>query len=196
MKPLLPVLAGTTLLLVLAVTTVLAARRGSPGNRPVSHGLYDFNVRTIDGSEKPLADFRGKTLLIVNTASHCGFTPQYDALEALYRKYSARGFEVLAFPANDFMGQEPGTNAEIQSFCTTKYNTTFPLFAKISVRGRNMAPLYAWLTKDSGFPGNIPWNFTKFLVGPDGRVVARFDPATSPLSKDVTEPLEGLLAKP
>ena len=155
--------------------------------------LYDFKVQTIDGEERSLADYRGKTLLVVNTASRCGFTPQYESLEALYQSYKARGFEILAFPANDFMGQEPGTNAEIKSFCDTRYHTTFPLFAKITVKGKRMAPLYHWLTRESAFPGDIPWNFTKFLVGPDGRVAARFPPRTDPRSKDVTEQLEKLL---
>ena len=159
----------------------------------MTHSVYDFQVRTPDGKEHSLAEYRGKTLLIVNTASRCGFTPQYEGLEALYEKYRARGFEVLAFPANDFMHQEPGTDAEIQSFCSLTYKTKFPVFAKISVRGHAMAPLYAFLTRDSGFKGEIPWNFTKFLVGPDGRVVARFAPPVKPLDPKVTAQIESLL---
>jgi glutathione peroxidase len=179
---------------------VWAALLGAPhthaapsGGKPV-HGLYDFTVRTIDGTEQSLAHYRGKTLLIVNTASKCGFTPQYESLERLYETYHDRGFEVLAFPANNFGAQEPGTNAQIQQFCSTKYATTFPLFAKISVRGSKMAPLYTWLTHESGFPGDIPWNFAKFLVGPDGRVVARFGPRIDPMDRDVTSRLEATLA--
>jgi len=155
--------------------------------------IHDFKVVTIDGTTRSLGDFKGRTLLIVNTASRCGFTPQYESLEALYGKYRERGFEVLAFPANDFMGQEPGSNEEIQKFCATRFHTTFPLFAKISVKGKEIAPLYQYLTKDSPFPGDIPWNFTKFLVGPDGKVVARFAPKTDPGSPEVAAAVERLL---
>ena len=156
--------------------------------------VHDFTMRSNDGHDVALSSFRGRALLVVNTASRCGFTPQYEALEALHEKYRERGFEVLAFPANDFMRQEPGTDAEIAEFCRLKYRTTFPLFAKVSVRGRNRVPLYEWLTKHSDFPGDIEWNFTKFLVGPDGRVVARFSPRTDPLSKDVVGAIEAVLA--
>jgi glutathione peroxidase len=165
------------------------------GARAMSHSVYDFRVATIDGEQKSLADYRGRTLLIVNTASRCGFTPQYTSLEALYQRYKDRGFEILAFPANNFMGQEPGTNAEIKEFCSLKYRTTFPLFEKISVKGKDIAPLYTYLTRESGHPGSISWNFAKFLVGPDGRVVARFDPATDPLDERITQRVESLLAK-
>ena len=179
-----------------AASLGLAAAAGAAktGGVPAPRTVYDFRVKTIDGADRSLADFRGKTLLIVNTASRCGFTPQYQSLESLYRKYRARGFEVLAFPANNFMGQEPGSNPEIKSFCSLKYHTTFPLFAKISVRGKDIAPVYAYLTRESGFPGEIPWNFTKFLVASDGRVVARFDPRVDPLDRKVTNRLEALLA--
>jgi glutathione peroxidase len=159
-----------------------------------AHGVYDFRVTTIEGKTRPLADYRGKVLLIVNTASRCGFTPQYKPLEALYQKYAARGFEILAFPANNFLNQEPGSNQQIQSFCSLTYHTTFPLFAKIDVKGKKIAPLYAWLTRESPFPGEIPWNFTKFLVARDGTVVGRFDPKVDPLDSTVTTQVEGLLA--
>lgn len=166
---------------------------GKPAGRP-ARDIYSFSVRSIDGKSVPLSEFRGRTLLIVNTASKCGFTPQYESLEQLYDRYRDKGFEVLAFPANNFLNQEPGTHREIREFCTTKYGVTFSLFEKISVKGRNIAPLYAWLTRDSGFPGNIEWNFTKFLVGPDGRVVARFGSRTDPLSPEITRRLEETLA--
>ena len=156
--------------------------------------IYVLKVTTIDGDEKPLSDYRGKALLIVNTASRCGFTSQYESLEKLYERYRSSGFEILAFPANNFMNQEPGTNAEIKSFCSLTFKTSFPLFAKISVKGKDIAPLYAYLTKDSGFPGAIPWNFTKFLVAPDGKVVARFDPATDPLEPKATRQIDAVLA--
>jgi glutathione peroxidase len=152
-------------------------------------------MKAIDGSSRSLASYKGKALLIVNTASKCGFTPQYESLEALYDKYKGRGFEVLAFPANDFMNQEPGSDAEIQKFCTLKYDTSFPLFSKIHVKGKEIAPLYTYLTKESAFPGDIEWNFTKFLIGPDGQVVARFGSRVDPMSKDVTGKLEALLAQ-
>lgn len=160
------------------------------------HGVHDFHVRTMSDSDQSLAEYQGKALLIVNTASRCGFTPQYKSLEELYQRYHARGFEVLAFPANNFMNQEPGSDQEIRAFCSANYHTTFPLFAKISVKGKDIAPLYQYLTRDSGFPGDIPWNFTKFLVAPDGRVVARWGPTTEPLSKDLTGKLESVLPAP
>jgi glutathione peroxidase len=155
--------------------------------------FHDFNVRTIDGREQSLAAYRGQVLLVVNTASRCGFTPQYEGLEALHREYRGRGFQVLGFPANDFMGQEPGTNAEIQAFCSAYFQVTFPLFEKISVKGRQIAPVYAWLTKESEFPGAIRWNFNKFLVGPDGSVIARFGSTTKPDSDKLRDAIEKLL---
>jgi glutathione peroxidase len=179
----------------LSCLTVARPTRAEGGEAAV-HSIHDFRVRTMSDSEQSLADFRGKALLVVNTASRCGFTPQYRSLEELYQKYHSRGFEVLAFPANNFMNQEPGSNQEIRTFCSTNYHTTFPLFAKISVKGKDIAPLYQYLTRDSGFPGDIPWNFTKFLVAPDGRVVARWGPTTDPLSKEVTGRLEAVLPTP
>jgi glutathione peroxidase len=177
-----------------ALPLLSAVALASPaGGGKMTRSIYDFQVRTIDGQERSLAEYKGKAVLVVNTASKCGFTPQYKGLEALYEKYRSRGFEVLAFPANNFMGQEPGTNEEIQKFCELNYKTSFPLFAKISVKGRDIAPLYAYLTKESGFTGDIGWNFTKFLVGPDGRVVARFDTKTDPLDAKLVEKVEGVL---
>jgi len=132
-------------------------------------------------------------LLIVNTASECGNTPQYEGLEKLYEQYKARGFTVLAFPSNDFGAQEPGSDAEIKTFCTTTYHTTFPLFSKVRVKGKDAAPLYKWLTKDSPFPGDIEWNFAKFLVAPDGKVVARFKASTKPETPEVVAKIESVL---
>ena len=174
----------------LAGTGFAATAKG----KPVSRTLHEFKVRTIDGKSRSLAEYKGKALLVVNTASKCGFTPQYQGLEALYEKYRERGFEVLAFPANNFMGQEPGSDAEIAQFCELNYKTTFPLFSKISVKGKDIAPLYSWLTTESGFDGDIGWNFTKFLVGPDGKVVARFDSRTAPLDDKLVSKLEETLA--
>jgi glutathione peroxidase len=184
---------SAVLALAVLATAVPTAPRAATGGRPVTRTIHDFTLKTIDGKERPLSAYRGKALLIVNTASKCGFTPQYEGLEALYEKYRARGFEVLAFPANNFMGQEPGSNEEIAKFCSLNYDVSFPLFAKISVKGKDIAPLYAWLTKDSGFPGDIGWNFTKFLVGPDGNVVARYDSRTAPLDAKLVAKLESVL---
>ncbi len=182
---------------LLAVASLLAphayAHAAPAGDNVKAPELYDFTVQTIDGQARSLADYRGHTLLVVNTASRCGFTPQYESLEALYQQYKSRGLVVLAFPANDFLWQQPGSNAEIKRFCAERFHTSFPLFAKISVKGKRIAPLYEWLTKESAFPGKIPWNFTKFLFAPDGRLVARFSPKTDPRSKEVTEQVEKLL---
>ena len=191
----LPIFAGSLLIVltILPLASLAATDPAQRGGHVQAATLYDFKMRTIDGEERSLADYRGKAVLIVNTASLCGFTPQYESLEALYQQYKSRGLEILAFPANDFMGQEPGTNAQIKSFCSGRFHTSFPLFAKISVKGKHMAPLYQWLTSVSPFPGDIRWNFTKFLVAPDGQVAARFPPKLDPLSKDVTKELDRLL---
>ncbi|MDE2293777.1 MAG: glutathione peroxidase [Elusimicrobia bacterium] len=155
--------------------------------------IHDYEAKTIDGQPKKLSDYRGKVLLIVNTASECGYTPQYAGLQALYEKYAAKGFEVLAFPANEFGAQEPGTDAQIKAFCSTKFRTTFPLFSKVVVKGPGIHPLYSYLTMKSPFPGEVPWNFAKFLVGKDGAVKARFTPDDEPLSETVTSKVEELL---
>jgi glutathione peroxidase len=145
--------------------------------------VYDFTARDIDGKERPLSEYRGKVLLIVNTASQCGFTYQYKGLEALHRKYADKGVEVLGFPCNQFGQQEPGDANEIKNFCSLNYDVTFPLFAKIDVNGPNAHPLYEHLTKQKGgglMGRKIKWNFTKFLVGRDGEVIARFPPTAKP----------------
>ena len=160
----------------------------------MSDSIHDFKVQSADGAERALADFRGKTVLVVNTASKCGLTPQYEGLQKLHERFAPRGFEVLAFPANDFMWQEPGSNAEIQEFCSEKYGVTFPVFAKIHVKGKEIAPLYRWLTEESGHDGDIEWNFAKFLIGPDGKVIERFHPKVDPLAPEVIERVEAALA--
>lgn len=157
---------------------------------PEAKSIHSFTMKTIDGKEKPLSDYKGKTILIVNVASKCGFTPQYEGLQKLYDKYKDHGFQILGFPANNFMWQEPGTDAEIKQFCSLKYNVTFDMFSKISVKGNDIHPLYQYLTKDSGFPGDIAWNFNKFLVGPDGKVIARFGSKTEPLSDELVGQIE------
>jgi len=147
--------------------------------------IYDFTMKTIDGKDQSLADFKGKAVLIVNTASLCGHTPQYASLETLYKQYKDQGFVVLAFPENNFKNQEPGTDKDIEKFCDLKYHVTFPLFSKISVKGDDMAPLYRYLTTESGFDGPITWNFNKFLINPQGQVVARFDSKIDPSDPQV-----------
>jgi glutathione peroxidase len=145
--------------------------------------IYDFSARSIEGNDRPLSDYKGKALLIVNVASECGYTPQYAGLEALYRKYKDRGFEVLGFPCNQFGAQEPGTEEQIKSFCETRFDVSFPLFAKIDVNGPSTHPLYEFLkAAEPGLLGTeaIKWNFTKFLVAKDGSVRKRYAPQTKP----------------
>jgi len=156
-------------------------------------GVYDFTLNSIDGAPAPLAAYKGKVLLLVNVASKCGFTPQYKQLEAVYEKYKDQGLVVLGFPANNFMHQEPGTNAEIKTFCSRTYHVTFPMYAKISVKGTDIAPLYDYLTKSTG--GDIKWNFTKFLINRDGAIVARFEPPVKPDDPKVITAIENTLAR-
>ena len=149
--------------------------------------IYDYSARRLGGDTQSLADYRGKVVLIVNVASQCGMTPQYTGLEALYRKYKDRGFVVLGFPCNQFGAQEPGTEADIQSFCSTNYDVSFPMFAKIDVNGADAHPLYVHLKGEKpGVLGTeaIKWNFTKFLVGRDGKVVRRYAPTDKPEDMD------------
>lgn len=158
--------------------------------------IYDYSMNNIDGQPESLATYKGKVVLVVNVASKCGFTPQYAALQSVYAKYQDRGFVILGFPANNFMSQEPGTNAEIKTFCSRKYNVTFPMFSKISVLGDDKAPLYSYLTSSSSDPkfgGDIKWNFTKFLIGRDGQILARFEPKTTPDSPEVISAIEAAL---
>jgi glutathione peroxidase len=157
--------------------------------------LYDIPLKDIDGKDATLKPYAGKVLLVVNVASKCGFTPQYTALEATYQKYAARGLVVCGFPCNQFGGQEPGTDAEIKQFCSTKYNVTFPMFDKLEVNGANRHPLYVVLAgADSPFPGDIKWNFTKFLIGRDGKILNRFDSKVKPDSAEVIKAIEAALA--
>ncbi len=179
---------------LLSVTCAAAAEEAA--KKPSS--VLDFQVNDIDGKPVDLSKYKGEVLLLVNTASQCGFTPQYEGLEEVYKKYKSQGFEVLAFPANEFGQQEPGTNEQIKEFCTTKYNVTFPVFSKIVVKGKGIHPLYAFLTgeaTDPSFAGPIGWNFAKFLVDRKGEVIARFDPKTTPESGDVVQALEKALAE-
>jgi glutathione peroxidase len=158
--------------------------------------LYDFEHKTIEGRAQSLAEYRGQVTLVVNVASKCGLTPQYSGLEELYRGYKDRGFAVLGFPCNQFGGQEPGTEEEIQTFCSTSYDVSFPMFAKLDVNGPARHPLYTWLTGEGTKPdgaGDIVWNFAKFLIGRDGKIIARFSPSTTPTSVGVVEAVEQAL---
>lgn len=162
----------------------------------VSDGhLYDFVVKTIDGKDKPLADYRGKVLLIVNVASKCGYTPQYEGLEKLYETYKERGLVVLGFPANNFLWQEPGTDEEIQEFCTTSYGVTFDMFSKISVKGSDQHPLYRFITAVPAVQGPVKWNFQKYLVNRKGEIVKVFFSKTEPLDAGLIAQVEQLLAE-
>ena len=171
-------------------------RAGQEGLRMAAKttSLYDFTMDDIDGKPVNLGQYKGKVLLVVNTASFCGNTPQYADLETIYEQYRDKGFEILAFPANNFGQQEPGTNAEIKGFCLTKYSVSFPLFSKISVKGSDKHPLYQYLTEQSAFPGEVEWNFQKYLVDRAGNVVGRFHHRTKPLSPEVVKEVERVLA--
>ncbi len=186
----------------LFILTVLALIGGVfmfAGSTPASNkakSVLDFTMTDIDGKDVKLNKYKGKVLLIVNTASKCGYTPQYEGLQAIYAKYKTQGFEVLGFPANNFGGQEPGKESEIKEFCESKYKVTFPMFAKISVKGDDQSPLYNFLTNketNPQFAGDISWNFNKFLVNQKGEVVARFSSKDTPESPAVTEAIEKYL---
>lgn len=160
--------------------------------------VYDFKMTNIDGKEVKLKKYKGKVIMFVNTASECGYTPQYKGLQTIYDTYKDRGFVILGFPANNFGGQEPGSNAEIKDFCTLKYKVTFPMFAKISVKGDDQHPLYQYLTDektDPEFSGEIDWNFNKFLTDEKGNIIARFSSKETPESNEVTKAIENALEK-
>lgn len=163
----------------------------------MTKSVHDFSAKTIDGADKKLSDYKGKTLLVVNVASECGLTPQYDGLEKLHEKYAEKGLAILGFPANEFGAQEPGSNDAIKSFCKTKYGVKFDMFGKVKVKGEGIDPLFAFLTSQSDNPdfgGDIKWNFNKFLVDKDGRVIARFEPQVEPTSAEVVGAIEKALA--
>ena len=160
--------------------------------------IHEFKVKDIKGTERSLSEFAGKVLLVVNVASKCGSTPQYKGLEALYQRYRERGFAVLGFPANDFAHQEPGTDEEIQNFCSLTYGVTFPMFAKISVKGKDIHPLYAFLTDkktNPGFSGKITWNFNKFLIDRSGNVIGRFDSKDEPMGDKIPRAVQEVLGR-
>lgn len=169
---------------------------GAPDSGEKMTSIYDFSLKDIDRKEVNLGQYRGKVVMMVNVASRCGYTPQYEGLQKVYLKYKDRGFVILGFPANNFMSQEPGTDEEIKTFCSTKYSVTFPIFSKISVKGDDIHPLYKFLTsKDTNpdFGGDIKWNFSKFLLDKSGTIVARFEPKVTPESEPVIQAIEKAL---
>jgi glutathione peroxidase len=175
---------------------VLVLCLGAISAMAVAKSVYDFTLKSIDGKPTSLTEYHGKVLLLVNVASKCGYTPQYKALESLYEKYKAQGLVIVGIPANNFASQEPGTNAEIKSFCSRTYNVSFPMMAKVSVKGDDKTPLYQFLTDKSVNPqigGEIQWNFTKFLFDRNGKPLARFEPAVTPDSPQVTAAIESAL---
>jgi glutathione peroxidase len=182
-----PIMRAIILLVAVTFFQILAAG--------AAESIYDIPLKDIDGNNTSLKPYQGKVLLIVNVASLCGFTPQYTALEALYQKSKSQGLVVLGFPCNQFKQQEPGTDLEIKQFCTSKYDVTFPMFDKLEVNGANRHPLYVMLAgKDSPFPGDIGWNFTKFLIGRDGKILNRFASPVKPDSAELTQAIESALA--
>ena len=181
------------IVLTVAITFLAADNPTKGGKAPL---IYDFTLKNIDGKDVKLDQFRGKALLLVNVASQCGYTPQYEGLQKIYSKYKDMGLVVLGFPANNFGAQEPGTDKEIKTFCSTKYNVTFPMFSKISVKGTDKHPLYQFLTDektDPKFAGEITWNFNKFLIDKNGNIVGRFESKDTPESDKVTGAIEQVL---
>jgi glutathione peroxidase-family protein len=189
-----------TFVLMLVFSFFITACEQKPSNKKseanMENNFYSFTMNDIDGEAVSLSQYQGKVILVVNVASKCGFTKQYSGLEQLYEKYKDEGFTILGFPANNFLRQEPGTDSEIKSFCTTKYNVTFPMFSKISVKGKNIHPLYEYLTspeENGEFGKPIKWNFNKFLIGKDGETINRFPSKTVPMDAQIIEALEGAL---
>jgi glutathione peroxidase len=175
---------------VMATLVLLAAAAVAKGDAPVS--FYDLAAKTLEGKTESLSDFKGKVLVVVNTASECGFTPQYEGLERLYETYKDKGVVVLGFPSNDFGGQEPGTPEQIRTFCTAKFHVTFPMFEKVKTKGDGQSPVYAFLTARHGEP---QWNFHKYVVGKDGQVRAAFPSAVTPESAELKAAIDAALAQ-
>lgn len=191
--------AGFLVLIFAACAIVAVAYKfgfilnATPTEPPSEKSLYDFTMKDIDGQQVKLDAYKGKVVMIVNVASKCGYTPQYEGLEAIYKKYKDQGFVILGFPANNFMGQEPGTEKEIKEFCSTTYGVTFPMFSKISVTGADQHPFYTFLTSKKSNPefgGDISWNFNKFLIDRTGKIVARFGSKDKPEDTAVTAAIE------
>ena len=191
----------SVLAVALVGVAVFAISRSSvatstPDSGGAMSSIYDFTLKDIDRKEVNLGQYKGKVVLLVNVASRCGFTPQYEGLQKVYLKYKDQGFVILGFPANNFMGQEPGTDEEIKTFCSTKYSVTFPIFSKISVKGDDIHPLYKFLTSketNPDFAGDVRWNFSKFLLDKNGKVIARFEPKVTPESDPMIQAIEKAL---
>jgi glutathione peroxidase len=191
-------LVVVAIIFMASLSLAIASPPGSPRKEfsmaPAS--VLDFTVKNIDGQDVKLDTYKGKVLLITNVASKCGYTPQYEGLQAIYTKYKDQGLVVLGFPANNFLGQEPGTNEEIKTFCQLKYNVSFPMFSKISVKGSDIHPLYQFLTSketNPEFAGDISWNFNKFLVDRSGKVIARFETKERPEGEKIVQAIEKAL---
>ncbi|HXX64899.1 MAG TPA: glutathione peroxidase [Bacteroidota bacterium] len=182
---------GIILGAIIILAGVIMASSIAGENAPT--GVLGFTMKSIDGKQVPLSQYKGKVLLLVNVASECGFTPQYKDLEALYRKYEDRGFMILGFPANNFGGQEPGSDSEIKSFCTTTYGVTFDMFSKISVKGDDQHPLYKLITSDPKYGGEVRWNFQKYLVDRNGVIIGKYLSKVGPLSTELTSAIETAL---
>lgn len=186
------IIKSMVLTFLIVFTTAIEGR--TEGDSKMKNSITDIIVKDINGSEVKLSNYKGKVLLIVNVASKCGFTPQYEGLQKIYEKYKDKGFEILAFPCNDFGGQEPGTNEEIKNFCSTNYNVTFKLFDKIKILGNERAPLYERLiNSDNVEKGDVKWNFEKFLIDKNGNIRARFRSKVKPESEEITKEIEKLL---
>jgi glutathione peroxidase len=183
---------GARMLLAAAAFTGAFMTFAVAGDRPAT-SVLGFTMKNIDGEEVPLSKYRGKVLLIVNVASKCGNTPQYKDLEGLYLKYKDRGFMILGFPANNFGAQEPGTDQEIKTFCSTTYGVTFDMFSKISVKGEDQHPLYRLITSDSTYGGDIKWNFQKYLVDREGKIAGKYLSKVTPMSEVLTSAIEKAL---
>ncbi len=190
------------IVIIIISSASLAVTRGNnsalDGAKMTEKSVLEFSLKNIKGQDVKLSDYSGKVLLLVNVASKCGYTPQYEGLESIYRKYKDQGLVVMGFPANNFLGQEPGTDEEIMTFCTTRYNVTFPMFSKISVKGDKIHPVYRFLTSketNPEFGGDISWNFNKFLVDRSGKIVDRFGTRDKPESEKVVQAIDKALLK-
>ncbi len=176
---------------LLALSTLSAKEK----EKLMAAPIYNFTMKTIEGKDKPLVDYKGKVVMVVNTASFCGNTPQYKQLEDIYKKYKDKGFIIIGFPANNFGKQEPGSDSDIKLFCEKNYGVSFDMFSKISVKGDDIHPLYKYLTTETEFKGDVEWNFAKFLVDKNGNVVARFKARMKPDDKEIVAKLEEALGQ-
>jgi len=183
--------ATVLITIVIAIGSIPAQEKIKSMNAPI----YNFTMKTLAGKEQALADFKGKVVMVVNTASFCGYTPQYKDLEAVYKQYKDKGFVIIGFPSNNFGKQEPGSDGDIAAFCERNYGVSFPMFSKISVKGSDIHPLYKYLTTETPFKEEIAWNFTKFLVDKNGNVAAKFPSKVKPNEKEVLAKIDELLAQ-